>query len=78
MISIIFNNASKYLDINLFIYSKENFGSTVIGTYQHARHSNATFDISKSYSFGDGLGGVLIFPNSTYSSYYDGMLGVSG
>ncbi len=50
----------------------------IIGTYQHARHSNITFDMSKSYTFNEnGLGGVLLFSNDTITNYYDGMLGIS-
>lgn len=52
---------------------------TVYGTYQHARNTAVTLDISKSYTFSEsGLGKVLLYNNSTYSGYYDGMLGVSG
>ena len=70
------NNAKKSLELQLFMYTKNNPGS-MWGPYQHARHSNATLAISKSYKFNiAGLGGVVKFDNSTYASYYDNMQGV--
>lgn len=72
------NNASSSLGMELYIYSPNALGNNVYGTYQHARHSNATLAISKSYSFSSsGLGGVVYFSNSTYRSYYDEMQEVS-
>lgn len=70
-------NDAEEIQLEINIYSDNSFGSNIYGTYQHARHSNATLSISKSYTFGSsGLGGVLVFSNPTYRSYYDGMQGV--
>lgn len=70
------NNASSKLELSIYIESSKAFGD-VYGTYQHAKNSNATLAISKSYSFGaSGLGKVLVFSNSTYKSYYDDTPGV--
>lgn len=46
---------------------------TVYGTYQHESKSGLSLAQAKSFTFGNGLGGVL---NHSYSSYYDGMRGV--
>lgn len=43
---------------------------------EHAQ-SPVTLSESKSYSFGDGLGSVLVFSNSSIGNKYDGMKGVS-
>lgn len=65
------NNAKQTLEATFAISSKTPYGD-VYGTYQHARHSNATLAISQSYTFDSrGLGGVVYFSNSTYKSYYD-------
>ena len=71
------NKASKHLQLIIQVESDKPFGS-IRGTYQHARHSNATLSISHSYTFDySGLGGLVYFSNKTYRSYYDGMQGVS-
>ena len=73
----LFNNSTSLL-IQAWISSETALGSHVYGTYQHAKNTATTLAISKSYSFSStGLGGVLLYSNSTYSSYYDGMGGVS-
>lgn len=70
------NNAKSELITEFVISSKTPYGD-VYGTYQHARHSNATLAISKSYTFDSkGLGGVVYFSNSTYKSYYDNTPGL--
>lgn len=70
------NNASSKLVLDIYIESSSPFGD-VYGTYQHAKNSNATLAISKSYTFGSsGLGGVLVFSNKTYKSYYDNTPGL--
>lgn len=67
------NNAVIYLKIG----SAGNFGTYMYGTYQHAKNSNVTLAISKSYTFGiSGLGGVLVFNKTSYSNYYDQMQGL--
>lgn len=48
----------------------------IYGSYQHAV-ADVTLAESKSYTFGNGLGGVFIFSNSSIASKYDGMQGVS-
>lgn len=73
----IHDSAKNKIDLYLRVESNNYFGYDFYGTYQHARHSNAnTLAISQSYSFGNGLGGVLVFNNNTYKSYYDDMQGI--
>ena len=71
------NDATDYIELEMMVYSPNYFGANIFGTYQHANTSNTNLAASKSYSFGSsGLGGVLVFSNSTYASFYDGMNGV--
>ncbi len=56
----------------LKVYSPTAYG-TIYGTYQHAT-TNVSLATSKSYYFGNGLGGTIVH---SYSGYYDGMPGVS-
>lgn len=71
-----YDNASNH-KMKLIVQFKGNPG-TIYATYQHARHSNITLDMSQSYIFSDtGLGGVLQFNTATITSYYDGMKGLS-
>ena len=71
-------DAAKEINNILYIEGTCTSSTTFYGTYQHARNSNVTLAISKSYSFSSsGLGGVLYFSNKTYRGYYDAMEGVS-
>lgn len=73
----IHDSAKNRIELYLRVESNSYFGDDFYGTYQHARHSNAnTLAISQSYTFGNGLGGVLVFSNNTYKSYYDNMEGI--
>lgn len=73
----IHDSVKSRLELFLQIESEQYFGYDFFATYQHAKNSNATLAISQSYTFGpSGLGGVLVFGNSTYRSYYDDMQGI--
>lgn len=73
----IHDSAKNRIELYMRVESKDSFGYDFYGTYQHARNSKAnTLAISQSYTFGDGLGGVLVFNNKTYESYYDNMMGI--
>ena len=72
------DSAKTYIDLEYHVTSSNSFGSTVYGTYQHARNSNITMNGSLSYSFSEsGLGGVLNYSNTTIRNYYDGMQGIT-
>lgn len=74
----IFDNATNWLDLSFVLHFKQNVGSTVYGTYQHASNSNITLSQANSYSIkSGGLGNVVYFSNTTVRNYYDGMKGVS-
>lgn len=73
----IHDSAQDLISLYMQIESPTYFGYDFYATYQHARNSNVTLAISKSYSFSsNGLGGVLYYSNTTYRSYYDGMRGL--
>ena len=74
----IFDSASDSIEMSFVLHFKQNVGSTVYGSYQHARNSNITLSQAKSYSIkSGGLGNVIYFSNSTVRNYYDGMQGLS-
>ncbi|MGN0270258.1 MAG: hypothetical protein ACI4CX_06135 [Candidatus Weimeria sp.] len=71
------DNVSSSLENSLTVQLLKGQGNLkIFGTYQHAQ-SPVTLSESKSYSFGDGLGSVLVFSNSSIGNKYDGMKGVS-
>lgn len=70
------DGASDYtLELNIR-YTKNSSNATIYGSYQHSQR-NITLDQSQRYTLSsNGFGNVLYF-DSTVSSYFDGMGGVS-
>ena len=76
-VGITMNMYDNTSDHKMTLYASFNGNpGSIYATYQHARHSNITFAMSQSYTISyQGLGGVLLFSNSTIEGYYDGMKG---
>lgn len=73
-IGVIMNLKDSSSQFNLLLTVTTNGNpNKVYGTYQHENRSGLSLANAKSFTFGNGLGGVL---NHSYSSYYDGMQGV--
>lgn len=61
------------LNINVYTYNSGILH--IYATYQHAT-SNISLTTAKSYSFGNGLGGTLVYPSSIVG-YFDAMQGLN-
>ncbi len=70
----LFDTGSQF-DMSMYVEFDQYVGEYVYATYQHAT-TGVLLSTSKSYSFGNGLGGVLVYNPSSYANYYDGMAGV--